>query len=48
MQNTKTNSPKAFGRRKSVESASKTDVTGSKQYKSKKEKRLKARRKVDI
>lgn len=47
-QNTKTNSPKAFGRRKSVESASKTDVTGSKQYKSKKEKRLKARRKVDI
>ena len=48
MQNTKTNSPKALGRRKSVESASKTDVTGSKQYKSKKEKRLKARRKVDI
>lgn len=48
MQNTKTNSPKALGRRKSVESDSKTDVTGSKQYKSKKEKRLKARRKVDI
>lgn len=48
MQNTKTSIPKALGRRKSVESASKTDVTGSKQYKSKKEKRLKARRKVDI
>ena len=48
MQNTKTSSPKALGRRKSVESASKTDVTDSKQYKSKKEKRLKARRKVDI
>lgn len=48
MQNTNTNSPKALGRRKSVESASKTDVTDSKQYKSKKEKRLKARRKVDI
>ena len=48
MQNTKTSSSKALGRRKSVESASKTDVTGSKQYKSTKEKRLKARRKVDI
>lgn len=48
MQNTKTSSPKALGRRKSVESASKTDVTVSTQYKSKKEKRLKARRKVDI
>ena len=48
MQNTKTSSPKALDRRKSVESASKTDVTDSKQYKSKKEKRLKARRKVDI
>jgi len=48
MQNSNTSSPKALGRRKSVESASKTDVTGSKQYKSKKEKRLKARRKVDI
>ena len=48
MQNTKTSSPKAHGRRKFVESASKTDVTDSKQYKSKKEKRLKARRKVDI
>lgn len=45
MQNT---NPKVVGRRKSVESASKTDVTDSKQYKSKKEKRLKARRKVDI
>ena len=48
MQNTKTSSSKALGRRTSVESASKTDVTGSKQYKSTKEKRLKARRKVDI
>lgn len=48
MQNTKTSIPKALGRRKSVESVSKADVTGSKQYKSKKEKRLKARRKVDI
>lgn len=49
MQNTKSSSPKVVTRRKSVESASKTDVTGSKQYKSKKEKRLKAkRRKVDI
>jgi putative membrane protein len=44
----KTSNPKALGRRKSVESASKTDVTDSKQYKSRKEKRLKARRKVDI
>lgn len=48
MQTTKTSSPKVVDRRKSVESASKTDVTDSKQYKSKKEKRLKARRKVDI
>ena len=48
MQNTKTSSPKVVGRRKSVESASKADVNDSKQYKSKKEKRLKARRKVDI
>lgn len=47
-QNTKTSSPKVVGRRKSVESASKADVNDSKQYKSKKEKRLKARRKVDI
>lgn len=49
MQNTKTSSPKALGRRKFVESASKTDVTDSKQYRNKKEKRLKAkRRRVDI
>ena len=48
MQNTKTSSPKSVGRRKSVESASKTDVKDSKQYESKKEKRLKERRKVDI
>lgn len=47
-QNTKTSIPKALGRIKSVEAVSKADVTGSKQYKSKKEKRLKARRKVDI
>ena len=49
MQNTNTSSPKVVARRKYVESVSETDVNGSKQYTSKKEKRLKAkRRKVDI
>ena len=49
MQNTNTSSPKVVARRKSVESVSETDINGSKQYTSKKEKRLKAkRRKVDI
>ena len=49
MQSTNTSSPKVVARRKSVESVSETDVNGSKQYTSKKEKRLKAkRRKVDI
>ena len=49
MQNTKTSSPKALGRRKSDVKSARNDVEGSKQYRSKKEKRLKAkRRKVDI
>lgn len=49
MQNTKTSSPKALGRRKSDVKSARNDVEGSKQYRNKKEKRLKAkRRKVDI
>ena len=46
MQNT---NPKAVGRRKSDVKSARNDVKGSKQYRSKKEKRLKAkRRRVDI
>lgn len=49
MQNTKTSIPKAPGRRKSDVKSARNDVEGSKQYRNKKEKRLKAkRRKVDI
>lgn len=49
MQTTKTSSPKVLGRRKSDVKSARNDVEGSKQYRSKKEKRLKAkRRKVDI
>ena len=49
MQTTKTTNPRAVGRRKSDVNSARNDVKGSKQYRSKKEKRLKAkRRKVDI
>lgn len=48
MQNTKTSSPKALGRRKSGVKSVRNDIENSEQYKSKKEKRLEARRKVDI
>lgn len=49
MQTTKTTNPRAVGRRKSDVNSARNDVKSSKQYRSKKEKRLKAkRRKVDI
>lgn len=49
MQTTKTTNPRAVGRRKSDVNSARNDVKGSKQYRGKKEKRLKAkRRKVDI
>ena len=49
MQTTKTTNPRAVGRRKSDVKSARNDVKSSKQYRSKKEKRLKAkRRKVDI
>lgn len=49
MQTTKTTNPREVGRRKSDVNSARNDVKGSKQYRSKKEKRLKAkRRKVDI
>ena len=44
-----TTNPRAVGRRKSDVKSARDDVKGSKQYRSKKEKRLKAkRRRVDI
>lgn len=49
MQTTKTSSPKVVGRRKSDVKSVRNGIENSEQYKSKKEKRLKAkRRKVDI
>lgn len=49
MQTTKTTNPRAVGRRKSDVNSARNDVKGFKQYRGKKEKRLKAkRRKVDI
>ena len=48
MQTTKTSSPKVVGRRKSDVKSFRNDIENSEQYKSKKEKRLEARRKVDI
>ena len=48
MQTTKTTNPRAVGRRKSDVKSARDDMKGSKQYRGKKEKRLKARRKVDI
>lgn len=48
-QKMQTTNPRAVGRRKSDVKSARNDVKGSKQYRSKKEKRLKAkRRKVDI
>lgn len=49
MQTTKTTNPRAVGRRKSDVKSARDDMKGSKQYRGKKEKRLKAkRRRVDI
>ena len=49
MQTTKTTNPRAVGRRKSDVKSATDDMMGSKQYRGKKEKRLKAkRRRVDI
>ena len=48
-QKMQTTNPRAVGRRKSDVKSARDDVKGSKQYRSKKEKRLKAkRRRVDI